>query len=1084
VGTALWTLPKPGLDLLRCTLLIVGGVAVEAIAPDTMLHAQGVTTVAIRGTVRIDGGDAEGARVVVRNTATGFMVDIEVRQGRFLVQGLEAGGPYSITVRQIGTLARQWNGVFLTLGEPLELDVTLDPAPFPLDSVVVVADPLVPLSCCHGGTATTLSDSLVHRLPSLNREVYDFLRLVPQLSTRLGFGSGISGGGVGFRFNSFLTNGVPERSLGGNQPLEFAGGRSLPFDAVGEYQVLLAPFDVRYGDFAGAMVNTVTRSGANRFQATGFAYGRSDALGQGGDLAGDPYELWQYGVSFSGPIVHDRVQFLVASDFRRLNSPMVGPFVGQPEGVTPPVPVRGTDLARLESILRQYDLEAGSGGLVPNQDRGRSLFARVDAALPKWNSRAVLWVNDSDSRGLGFSRADAPDVFALSSLATEVSLAARTVALQLYTTLRRRGGGHNELSLSRRTNALEPIPEVRQPFILVTLPATPSGLTTVLTGTPPDVQGGGITSWELNLRDDLTLPFGESHVANFGFEAKRFRLRAGGLDNAFGTWSFASLDSLEAGQAESFELARDFGSADVPLSGSQFAAYAGDNWQVGERVSLTLGLRADMLALSGRAPYNSTVDSLFGRRTDDRLRRTIHLSPRIGFTWDPRGSGRDQIRGGLGVFTGRPPLAWFHVPLQNYGVGIGTLSCGSFPNELDPPPAFEPDPLHPPIACANGVSEDTPPPGDVELVDPDLRMAQTLRGVLAYDRRLPGGVIGTVEGLVTRNLSDFVFVNRNLAGPQGTDGRGRVLYGSIDDLGQASPVLVTESVGSVMELRNVSGNHSVQLSASLAKHFEGGFAAMASYTWSRVRDVQTPLRINIAGIENWSSRAVSGRHEDLSAGVSLNDVPHRLVLAGTWRAPWRRWLTEVSLMYVGESGSPFTFVAGGEGGDLNADGANNDPIYVPRSALNPDEIVFTGLEPDGDNSPDAQQARVGSQREAFERFIGGTSCLSRQRGRIMERNSCREPWAHTTAASLRQMIPIGSQTLEAQLDVFNLLNLLDRDWGLRRFANPVLVEHVGQRPAGPGQSEPVFRFVESDTDLFTDPGESAFQLQFGLRYRF
>src|SRR4029453_11421957 len=118
-----------------------------------------------------------------------------------------------------------------------------------------------------------------------------------------------------------------------------------------------------------------------------------------------------------------------------------------------------------------------------------------------------------------------------------------------------------------------------------------------------------------------------------------------------------------------------------------------------------------------------------------------------------------------------------------------------------------------------------------------------------------------------------------------------------------------------------------------------------------------------------------------SLGISLNDVPHRLVLAGTWRAPWRRWLTEVSLTYVGGSGSPLTFRAGGDDGDLNADGALNDPIYVPRSALDPDEIMFTGFEPDGDNSPDAQQARVRSQREAFGRFIQSTPCLRRQQGR-------------------------------------------------------------------------------------------------------
>src|SRR5829696_6343097 len=159
-------------------------------------------------------------------------------------------------------------------------------------------------------------------------------------------------------------------------------------------------------------------------------------------------------------------------------------------------------------------------------------------------------------------------------------------------------------------------------------------------------------------------------------------------------------------------------------------------------------------------------------------------------------------------------------------------------------------------------------------------MAQTLRGVLAYERRLPGGLVGTVEGILTRNPSDFTFVNLNLRGPQGDDRRGRVLYGVIDSLGRGGPARVADSLPSVIELRNVSRNHAVQISASVAKQFESGLAAMASYTWSRVRDVQTPLRVNTRGIQNWALQAVSGRHEDLSPGVSLNDVPHRLVLAG------------------------------------------------------------------------------------------------------------------------------------------------------------------------------------------------------------
>jgi hypothetical protein len=253
--------------------------------------------------------------------------------------------------------------------------------------------------------------------------------------------------------------------------------------------------------------------------------------------------------------------------------------------------------------------------------------------------------------------------------------------------------------------------------------------------------------------------------------------------------------------------------------------------------------------------------------------------------------------------------------------------------------------------------------------------------------------------------------------------------------------------------------------------------------------VQTPLRVNTRGFVNWASGAVSGDHGGRTPGISLNDVPHRVVLAGTWRAPWTRWATEVALLYVGESGSPFTYRAGGTGGrgDLNADGALNDPVYVPRDAFDPAEIVFSGVStaPKADNSPAAQDARIQAQRTAFEQFIRRTPCLRERRGRIVRRNGCREPWTHTTVASLRQAIPVGPGGLEAQLDVYNLLNLLDRDWGHRRsVASPALLEHVGQTTGPAGQPEPVFRFVSASATWTSDPAESAFQLQVGARYRF
>jgi len=250
------------------------------------------------------------------------------------------------------------------------------------------------------------------------------------------------------------------------------------------------------------------------------------------------------------------------------------------------------------------------------------------------------------------------------------------------------------------------------------------------------------------------------------------------------------------------------------------------------------------------------------------------------------------------------------------------------------------------------------------------------------------------------------------------------------------------------------------------------------------------LRVNTSGTAAWSiARVRSGRDDDLTIGTSSNDVPHRVVAAGTYATASPRWRTEVSFYYIGESGRPFTYTAYGTlgRGDLNADGSSaNDPIYVPRNALDTLEIKFSGLSETAgaDNSAGAQAARQVAERTAFQDFIARTPCLRTQRGRILERNSCREPWSNTTILSIRQSIPAASRAVELQLDLSNLLNLLNARWGLERQAAPTLLEHVGQVAETAQTSRPVFRYNATRADWTTLPDDSAFQLQLGLRYRF
>jgi len=378
----------------------------------------------------------------------------------------------------------------------------------------------------------------------------------------------------------------------------------------------------------------------------------------------------------------------------------------------------------------------------------------------------------------------------------------------------------------------------------------------------------------------------------------------------------------------------------------------------------------------------------------------------------------------------------------------------------------------------------------VDLLDRNLRMAQSLRTSVAYDRELRWGLLATAEALISRGLSDFMFVNLNLRGPQAVDRFGRVLYGTIGANGIPEPAVHAGRFSEVIDLRNTARNYSHQFSARIERRFADGLGASVSYTHSRTRDVQSPSRVNMPGITMWAdARATSDRHEDAARGISLNDIPHRATAALAYTAPWLRRSTTFAFYYVAESGSPFTYLATGVNrrGDLNADGSNaNDPIYVPRDARDPAEILFVPFPVPAASDPGATTDTITAeaQADAFERRIARTPCLKRQRGRILERNSCREPWSHTTIASLRHAIPIGTRAVEAQLEIFNVLNLLNGGWGRYRVAAPRILEHVGQTTGAAGATQPLFRFDATRPEWTTIQTESAFQLQFALRYRF
>ena len=1052
--------------------------------------AQGTTSAAIAGRVLdTEGHGLHGVEVVVRNHATGIVMRVSSRaEGRYVVSGLEVGGPYSVTVRRIGSPMQTRSGLYLSLGQQLQVDLTFEQQAVRLQEVETQAAQDRVFSRAHTGTEALLSDSTIRQMPVINRDLYDLVRLVPEMSTWFA----LAPSGAGTRVNSIRIDGVTDQVPSSNLAAgQLYGGKVIPLDAVKEYQVLFSPFDVRQGSFAGANINVVTRSGTNELHGSVFGYGTNERLGPNVPLVRNAqYDKQQVGVSLGGPIVRDRFFFFLSSELQRRSIPAIGPHVGQSPSGQSALPVGESDIARFQQLLSGYGLDGGSAGAVTNENPSSSTFLRLDAPIARWNSRISLRGNYGHADSSIFARPTtlAPTncptsgCFSLSSLQHSRWVDKRSVAGQLVSNFAR--GAYNELQAGYTGLTSGFQPTVRQPLILVTVPGTGGAPVVLQSGTHEIATGQRNETWMAELTDNLSIPAG-AHRITFGFSAQLFDLNAFQLRGSYGIWEFGSLDSLQTGTASRYRVTRDTGSV-TAAHGAYQAVYLGDEWEASSRLSLTFGVRADRSTLSAHPPYVAAVDSIFGLRTDGVPSGAVAWSPRLGFNYRLTSSDQPpvQVRGGAGLFTGRPPLFWLFGGFSAYGLATRTLQCGPLPGDAGAAPAFRPDIQNPPQACAGGQTYGASTNGEIDVIDQGLRLPQTMRATLATDGRLPFGLVGTLEGLYTRATRAIFFSPVNLGEPVTTDRHGRTLYGTISATGVAAPTRVSSALGDIVAITNESKDHAYSVVAELRK--QSRLADLtASFTYGQARDVQSPRTVSALLTDNWRfARPVTGRQDDRSLGTSDFDQPFQVRASGTLRSPWRRFETGLSFLYVGGSGFPYTYVAGGAAGrgDLNADGAaGNDPIYIPRTAFDTAEIRFAG-----------STADVQTQQAAFERFIDGATCLRHQRGRIMGRNSCRAPWMNVTNLAIRQALPsIREQSLVLELQVFNLLNLVNSSWG--RIALPTgtslattsqipLLSQTGQT-AGPG-AQPIYRFDSTMRRYSDENFDTYYQLQFAIRYNF
>lgn len=1106
---------------------LIGALAVLAVlaVPATHVAAQGVTTGALTGTVSDSaGGPIANATIILRNPLTGYTVNAQSRaSGLYVIQGIEPNPNYVMTVRAIGFGAITRNGIVVSLGQTRREDYQLAKQAVQLNEVTVTAttyDNVINTS--KTGTSTTISDSALRRLPTLNRNFADFVQAVPQVSTTTGF---LSGGGVNLRQNSIQIDGAQSGDLFGlgttGQAGASAGAKSVPLDAVKEYQVLLSPFDVRQGSFGGLLINAVTKSGTNDFHGGIYGYTRNQDLTRKQDYLTD-FSQQQYGGSIGGRIIRDKLFFFANAELQQLQTPAAGAYMGA-TGTTASY-VSQASIDDLQRILTKYGFsDIGDGNRFDKENPLTNIFARIDANLPL-STRLVLRHNYAKADNAVFSRGIAQTTnpfFNLTSNSYDLSNKTNSSVVELFTNFS--NGMYNEfLANYSTTKDFRTVP-VRFPQITVQgIPRTDgSGTANLVVGTDAASQGNALDQRTIEFTDNLTIPI-SSHAFTVGGKYLKYRSVNLFAQNSIGNWRFTNLAALDAGTPNQYQVAApaptDPYNGLATINAGTYTWYVADSWQATPHLNINFGVRWDKPFFDNAPPYNPSVDSVYGRRTDFVPTNT-QVSPRLGFNWDITGDKKNQLRGGVGSFSGPTPFVYVSNVFGNSGLsGYSSLTCNATSAPATGPslivPAFtQASAATPPTACLAGTRPNgTAAPGAaisgpaasaaVNTIDPNFKNPKYLKASLGFDHRFGNGFVATLEGLYTRSQNNAFYQNLALDFSQGAQYglNGRRLYGILTAAG-AVPT-TKGSRQQVLDVTNSSGDVTYNITAQIQKSFTSNFDMSAAYTHQQSKDVVS-VTSSTAGSNYRFQRDVSGDILLKNRTRSKYDQPHRIVATGSYHF---KTFTDVAVIYSGNSGAPFDFVYGNNGGttgDLNADGqTQNDLMYVPRNALDKDEILFRNF-----NSTNADSVAASLvQAAAFEQLIADNDCLSKQRGTIMKRNSCRNPWTNRVDISVAQSLgKFGGEwfkNVQVRLDVINFTNLLNKNWGEQPFSDQnatcgqicsatVALLHTGNLlpPGVPANgnsasARPLFTFNPKYKIYNSDNASSNYRMQLSARYSF
>ena len=1069
-----------------------------------------VTTSTLSGVVKNEKQEVlVGATIHATHTPTGTQYhSVTNKNGVYVLPAVRVGGPYTIHASFVGFRKGEEKDVNTQLGVTSNVDFTLVDEKVSLKDVVVTGTRNNLFSKDRTGASQQFTRRDLQNIPIAGA------RTIDGITKYNANGNGSSFGAQDSRLNNFTIDGSQFNNSFGLGSSAQAGGRTgasaISLDALEQLQVNIAPFDIRQSGFVGAGINAVTRSGTNEIEGSYYQTQRDNSSTFVGNKAnGVPVVASKFDEKVSGfrlgaPIIKNKL--FIFGNYEQLERTEPGTTwfsTGSPIATGTQVSrTTYTDMTTLSQFMKdKFDYNTGAFEGYSNTNASKKFLVRVDwnindkhkltARYVQHDSEAEINISNSNSAGAG-NRTQSALSMAFANSGYIIMDNTRSYVVELNSKLS--NTLHNSLIVGYDKQIED---RAYRSSLFPTIDILNGTTTYASVGFDPFTPGNKLDYNTFHITNNLTKYAGK-HTLTGGVNYEKYQSNNLFFPASNGVYIFSSLQSFYAAANESLANGGKPSVTNLPtrfqyrysalpgavdpmqvLKTQRIDIYGQDEYQATSKLKLTLGLRAAVIDIEPTSLENPAVTAMAFRNGEKLNTSTMPTTqvlwePRFGFNYDVFGNKKTQLRGGSGVFTGRPPYVFISNQVGNNGVLTGYIDSD---NKGTTKYGFTANPGQYYIPSTPTL----PSTFDLAFTNENYKFPQVWKTNLAVDQKLPLGFIGTIEGIYNNNLNAVHYYNANLDLPTGK-------FSGVDTRSQFARtdagVRVNDNVSNGIVLTNKDGSYFKSLTLKLEYPYSKGVFGSFAWTTSNAKDFMSAG--SIASGSWTSARAVNGNN-DLSLSTSDFVSPNRLVGMVGYKIEYGKkygGATSFSIGYVGNQGNPFTYTISG---DMNGDRVNgNELIFVPSQWQ---DIKFVPL---------TVGTRVYSeveQQAAFWNYVNQDDYLKTRNGGYAERNASVIPMLHRFDLSVVQDIYLNVKgkrnTLQIRADILNFGNLLNDEWGVsQRATNPQILAFQSVVNNVPTYRLATEKFADGTTGLIKNTyskNASVFDVwtaQLGIRYIF